>query len=71
MRRILAVKGYQGLRCRIEGEVEGKSGADALRAMALGMRSYPLPRDEPVAADKIKATYDGLTSASKNGPGAC
>ena len=25
MRRILAVKGYQGLRRRIEGEVEGKS----------------------------------------------
>ena len=44
MRRILAVKGYQGLRRRIEGEVEGKSGADALRAMALGMRSYALER---------------------------
>ena len=44
MRRILAVKGYQGLRRRIEGEVKGKSGADALRAMALGMRSYALER---------------------------
>ena len=30
MRRILAVKGYQGLRRRIENDIKGKRGLDAL-----------------------------------------
>jgi hypothetical protein len=42
MRRILAVKGYLGLRRRIERDVKGKSGPAALRAMADAMRNYAL-----------------------------
>ena len=42
MRNILAVKGYRGLGQRIAGDVEGKSGPDALRAMADAMRSFAL-----------------------------
>lgn len=42
MRRVLAVAGYNGLRQRIEKAVRGKSGSDALRAMAFAMRSYAL-----------------------------
>lgn len=42
MRNILAVKGYRGLRQRIAADVEGKSGAEALRAMADAMRNFAL-----------------------------
>jgi hypothetical protein len=42
MRNLLAVKGYRGLRQRIADDVEGKSGADALRAMADAMRDFAL-----------------------------
>ena len=42
MRNILAVKGYRGLGQRIAGDVEGKSGPDALRAMADAMRGFAL-----------------------------
>ena len=44
MRRILAVKGYQALRKRIEAEIAGKNGQDAFRAMVLSMRSFALER---------------------------
>jgi hypothetical protein len=40
MRRILAVKGYVGLRRRIESGINRKSGTAALRAMADAMRDY-------------------------------
>jgi hypothetical protein len=42
MRNILAVKGYRGLTRRIANDVEGKSGPDALRAMADAMRNFAL-----------------------------
>jgi hypothetical protein len=58
MRRILAVKGYQGLRRRIENEIDGKSGLDALRAMVLAMRSYALERPGLTAATFRTATTD-------------
>jgi hypothetical protein len=58
MRRILAVKGYQGLRRQIEDEIEGKSGFDALRLMALAMRSYALERPGLSAATFRTATTD-------------
>jgi hypothetical protein len=45
----------------------GQRRSDALKEAG----RLPIAGDEPVAADKVKATYDGLTSASKNGPGAC
>jgi hypothetical protein len=44
MRRFLAVKGYRELHQRIEREIDGKSGSDALRAMAYAMRNYALER---------------------------
>jgi hypothetical protein len=44
MRRFLAVKGYRELHQRIEREIEGKSGSDALRGMAYAMRNYSLER---------------------------
>ncbi|MEA2820360.1 MAG: hypothetical protein QOJ86_2364 [Bradyrhizobium sp.] len=58
MRRILAVKGYQGLRRRIENDIEGKSGLDALRAMAFAMRSYALERPGLSAATFRAAVTD-------------
>ena len=42
MRNILAIKGYRGLSRRIASDVEGRSGVDALRAMADAMRSFAL-----------------------------
>lgn len=42
MRVALAVAGYRGLHQRILQAIEGKSGADAIRAMAFAMRSYAL-----------------------------
>jgi hypothetical protein len=50
MRRFLAVKGYRELNHRIESEIEGTSGAEALRAMAFAMRSYALERPGMSAA---------------------
>jgi hypothetical protein len=44
MRRFLAVKGYRELHQRIEHGIEGKSGSDALRALAYAMRNYSLER---------------------------
>jgi hypothetical protein len=44
MRQILAVKGYECLLRRIEIDVEGKSGPDAVRAMAAAMRNFALER---------------------------
>jgi Tetracyclin repressor-like, C-terminal domain len=41
-RRFLAVKGYRELHQRIEREIEGKSGSEALRAMAYAIRNYSL-----------------------------
>jgi WHG domain-containing protein len=58
MRRILAVRGYQGLLRRIESDVEGKSGPDALRVMAHSMRSYALERPGLSAATFRTATTD-------------
>ena len=40
MKQALAIAGYQGLRRQIEKAIEGKTGADAVRAMALAMRSF-------------------------------
>ncbi|CAN5231269.1 hypothetical protein BH10PSE11_BH10PSE11_10030 [soil metagenome] len=42
MRVVLAVAGYRGLHQRILGAIEGKTGEDAIRAMAFAMRSYAL-----------------------------
>lgn len=58
MRRILAVKGYQGLRRLIENDIEGKRGLDALRRMALAMRSYALERPGLTAATFRTAITD-------------
>jgi Tetracyclin repressor-like, C-terminal domain len=58
MRRILAVKGYQGLRRRIEGDVDGKSGVAALRAMAHSMRNFALEHPGLSAATFRSATTD-------------
>jgi hypothetical protein len=44
MRRFLAVKGYRELQQHIENSIAGKSGVDALRAMAIGMRQYAMER---------------------------
>jgi hypothetical protein len=58
MRRILAVKGYQGLRRRIKNDIEGKSGLDALRTMAMAMRSFALERPGLTAATFRSAVTD-------------
>jgi hypothetical protein len=42
MRRVLAVRGYQRLRRRIERDVKDKTGIVALRAMAHSMRDFAL-----------------------------
>ncbi len=42
MKQALAIAGYQGLRRQIEKAVQGKSDRDAVRAMALAMRSFAL-----------------------------
>jgi hypothetical protein len=42
MRVALAVAGYRGLHQRILQAIDGKSGAQAIRAMAFAMRSYAL-----------------------------
>lgn len=42
MKQALAIAGYQGLRRQIEKAIEGKTGSDAVRAMALAMRSFAL-----------------------------
>jgi hypothetical protein len=58
IRRILAVKGYQGLRRRIEIDVEDKSGVTALRAMAHSMRNFALEHHGLSAATFRSATTD-------------
>ena len=50
MRRILAVRGYDELRRRIEGDVKGKNGNDALHAMARAMRDFAIERPDLSAA---------------------
>ncbi len=42
MRVALAVAGYRGLHQRILQAIDGKTGAEAIRAMAFAMRSYAL-----------------------------
>lgn len=42
MKQALAIAGYQGLQRQIEKAVEGKTHLDAVRAMALAMRSFAL-----------------------------
>lgn len=42
MKQALAIAGYQGLRRQIEKSVQGKTDLDAVRAMALAMRSFAL-----------------------------
>ena len=42
MKQSLAIAGYQGLRRQIEKAIEGKTGPEAVRAMALAMRSFAL-----------------------------
>jgi hypothetical protein len=58
MRRILAVKGYQGLRRRIEADVKDKAGVVALRAMAHSMRDFALEHPGLSAATFRSATTD-------------
>jgi Tetracyclin repressor-like, C-terminal domain len=58
MRRILAVKGYQGLRRRIEGDVRDKIGVAALRAMAHSMRDFGLEHPGLSAATFRNSTTD-------------
>jgi hypothetical protein len=58
MRRILAVKGYQGLRRRIEDDVKDKIGVAALRAMARSMRDFALQHPGLSAATFRSATTD-------------
>jgi Tetracyclin repressor-like, C-terminal domain len=55
MRRILAVKGYQGLKSRIEIDIKDRDGPDAFRAMANAMRNYALE-------------HPGLSSATFRNP---
>lgn len=42
MRHILAVKGYRGLKLRIEIDIKDKGGPDTVRAMANAMRNFAL-----------------------------
>lgn len=58
MRRLLAVKGYQGLQRRIERDIEGKRDLDALRTMGLAMRSYALEHPGLSAASFRTITKD-------------
>jgi hypothetical protein len=58
MRRILAIKGYVGLRRRVESDVAGKSGPAALRTMADAMRNYALEHPGLSAATFRTATTD-------------
>jgi Tetracyclin repressor-like, C-terminal domain len=58
MRRILAVKGYAGLRGRIERDIEGMHGPAALRAMADAMRDYALEHPGLSAATFRTAATD-------------
>jgi Tetracyclin repressor-like, C-terminal domain len=58
MRRILAVKGYQRLRRRIEGDVKDKTGVAALRAMAHSMRDFAFQHPGLSAATFRSATTD-------------
>jgi hypothetical protein len=58
MRRILAVKGYQGLRRRIEGDVKDKIGVAALRAIAHSMRDFALQHPGLSAATFRSAATD-------------
>jgi hypothetical protein len=55
MRRILAVKGYRGLKGRIELDIKDRKGPDALRAMANAMRNFALE-------------HPGLSSATFRNP---
>ncbi len=61
MRNILAVKGYRGLSRRIAADVKGKSGPEALRAMADAMRSFALEHPGLSAA-----TFRNAESASSD-----
>jgi hypothetical protein len=58
MRRILAVKGYQRLRRRIEDDVKDKTGVAALRAMANSMRDFGLEHPGLSAATFRNSTTD-------------
>lgn len=58
MRRILAVKGYRELKRRIESDVKGKEGFDALRSMARAMRNFALERPGLSAAAFRSPTTD-------------
>jgi hypothetical protein len=61
MRNMLAIKGYRGLSRRIASDVQGKSGPDALRAMADAMRSFALEHPGLSAA-----TFRNAESASSD-----
>jgi Tetracyclin repressor-like, C-terminal domain len=58
MRRFLAIRGYQELRQRLEAVAAGKSGEEALRAVAFGMRAYALERPGLSAATFRNPTVD-------------
>jgi Tetracyclin repressor-like, C-terminal domain len=60
MRRFLAVKGYRELHQRIEREIEGKSGSDAIRPMAYAIRNYSLERPGLSAATFRDPVIDSL-----------
>jgi hypothetical protein len=55
MRRILAVKGHQGLKSRIEIDIKDRNGSDAFRAMANAVRNFALE-------------HPGLSSATFRNP---
>jgi hypothetical protein len=58
MRRFLAIKGYRELHQRLEAAVEGKSGEQALRAVAFAMRAYAHDRPGLSAATFRNPTVD-------------
>jgi hypothetical protein len=58
MRRFLAIKGYRELHQRLEAAAEGKSGEQALRAVAFAMRAYAHDRPGLSAATFRNPTVD-------------
>jgi hypothetical protein len=58
MRRFLAIKGYRELHQRLRAAADGKSGEEALRAVAFAMRAYALDRPGLSAATFRNPTVD-------------
>jgi Tetracyclin repressor-like, C-terminal domain len=58
MRRFLAIKGYRELHQRLKAAADGKSGEEALRAVAFAMRAYAHDRPGLSAATFRNPTVD-------------